>query len=203
MNKTIDYYDNKAELFATETIGIDMSDNQDRFLSYLPIKAKILDAGCGSGRDTIAFLNKGYDVYAIDASSVMCEIASQNTGIEVRCISFEELTGSAVYDGIWACASLLHVKRSNLSEVLKNLHRLLKPNGVLYASFKYGEYEREKDGRYFNDLNEALAEKYFSKDYSVLEMFMNNDHRDDRSEELWLNILAKKNHRILKGEYIR
>ena len=192
MNKTIEYYNNKADSYVADTMNLDMGDIRSRFLSYLPANAKILDAGCGSGRDTIAFLREGYDVNAIDASQAMCEIASKNTGIDVKCISFEELTGESVYDGIWACASLLHVKRSDLEKVLNNLHDLLKPNGVLYASFKYGDNERIKEDRYFNDMTEQLAMQYFSKAFKVLETFVNNDHRSDRSGENWINIIAKK-----------
>lgn len=192
MNKTIEYYNNRAGMYAEETMHLDMEDIRSRFLSFIPDGGKILDAGCGSGRDTIAFLNKGYDVDAIDASQVMCEIASENTGIEVKCVRFEELTGEPVYDGIWACASLLHVKREALESVLDNLHGLLKSGGVIYASFKYGDTERIKDDRYFNDITETLAEEYFAKAFQVVEIFINSDHRSDRPGENWVNIIARK-----------
>lgn len=192
MNKTVEYYNNRADSYVEDTINLDMGDIRSRFLSYLPANAKILDAGCGSGRDTIAFIKEEYDVDAIDASQVMCEIASENTGIEVKCVSFEELTGEPVYDGIWACASLLHVKREALESVLDNLHGLLKSGGVIYASFKYGDKERVKDDRYFNDMTETLAEEYFAKAFRVVEIFINSDHRSDRPGESWVNIIARK-----------
>lgn len=192
MNKTIEYYNNKADSYVEDTMNLDMGDIRRRFLSYLPANAKILDAGCGSGRDTIAFLKAGYDVDAMDASQTMCEIASKNTGVDVQCISFEELTGDSAYDGIWACASLLHVKRSDLENVLDRLHSLLKTDGVLYASFKYGENEKVKGDRYFNDMTENLIQQCFSNIFTIVEIFSNNDHRDKRSEEKWINVIARK-----------
>ena len=153
-DQTIRYYDEHAEDFVAGTENADMRECRERFLCYLKAGQKILDAGCGSGRDVIAFREAGYEVDAFDASAAICRIASEKTGIEVKQMRFEELEGANQYDGIWACASLLHVKPEDLPDVLQRLCRLLKTEGILYVSLKDGSAEREKDGRYFHDLTE-------------------------------------------------
>lgn len=142
--KTIDYYNKHAEEFTASTFGVDMESLYQPFLAELPERACILDVGCGSGRDTLAFKYKGYEVTAIDYSEELVKRATQLTGIQVRLKSFYELNEHEIYDGIWACASLLHCERSRLREVLGKLITAMKPNGVLYMSFKYGDSDRKK-----------------------------------------------------------
>ena len=112
MNTTIEYYENNAESFSQATLNVDFSDVQDRFASLIPEGAFILDFGCGSGRDTKYFLGRGFKVDAIDGSENLCKIASENTGIEVRNMLFSELDAGELYDGIWACSSILHYRLS-------------------------------------------------------------------------------------------
>ena len=81
MSETIEYYDNNAENYADSTANIDFSEMQDAFLSEIKAGAFILDFGCGSGRDLLYFLQKGYNVTALDGSSAMCRIARKKTGI--------------------------------------------------------------------------------------------------------------------------
>ena len=193
MNKTIEYYNNNAEEFVSGTINADMSYCRDRFLKYIPKSGLILDAGCGSGRDTIVFLSEGYYVNAFDASPEICRIASEKTGINVQCMRFEDLSGEKKYDGIWACASLLHEERGNLQSVMQKLTRLLKNDGVLYASFKYGATDRIKNGRYFCDMTEvSLTELVQSTGLKVLELYNTTDVRPSRDEEKWINVIARK-----------
>ena len=108
-NRTINYYENNAMLFAHDTENVVFTDVQVRFLNKLQQGANILDFGCGSGRDTRFFLEKGYSVDAIDGSAELCRLASKNTGINVRHMFFSELNEIEKYDGIWACASILHM----------------------------------------------------------------------------------------------
>lgn len=190
-NQTIQYYDENADAFIAGTENADMQECRVRFLQYLKPGQKILDAGCGSGRDVIAFREAGYEAEAFDASAEICRIASEKTGIDVKQLRFEELDGTGEYDGIWACASLLHVKPADLPDVLRRLYRLLKPGGILYASFKYGAGEREKKGRYFNDLTEEPLRKLLSETgFSIKELFVTQDVRAGRSQEKWLNAIA-------------
>ena len=109
MNETLNYYNSHAEAFAGTTINIDFTEIQDKFLGYLPANAKILDFGCGSGRDAAYFHKKGFAVDAVDGSAELCRRASAYSGITVRQMLFSDLAAEEEYDGIWACSSILHL----------------------------------------------------------------------------------------------
>ena len=203
--RTLSYYDENASAFCEGTRNADMSEMRGRFLRYLKPGALILDAGCGSGRDSKAFIESGYRVVALDGSKEMCRQASAYLGQEVQCRRFEEIDEKEVYDGIWACASLLHVPHELLPEVISRLIAALVDGGVLYASFKYGEEEREAGGRYFTDLredgwNKVLEEaeeemkgnKSGSKKLETIECFVTGDVREGRGGEKWLNVVGRK-----------
>jgi SAM-dependent methyltransferase len=191
--KTIDYYNQYADEFTQATLNVDMESLYQPFLAELPECAYIFDIGCGPGRDTLAFKNKGYKVDAIDYSVELVERATLLTGIQVKLQSFYEIDEHEIYDGIWACASLLHCERDRLGELVGKLVNALKPNGVLYMSFKYGDSDREKDGRAFTDLNEEQAEALREQFEYVQQLnhWITIDQRPDRQEK-WLNLLWKK-----------
>lgn len=204
--RTISYYNENAVAFCKETRNADMSETREQFLQYLKPGALILDAGCGSGRDSKAFLESGYRVVAMDGSEKMCRLASKFLGQEVQCRRFEEIDEKERYDGIWACASLLHVPYELLPKVIARLVDSLVDGGVLYASFKYGgdkmKGERESGGRYFTDLTEegwrrvleeAEEEKKGSrKKLETVECFVTGDVREGRGGEKWLNVVGRK-----------
>lgn len=191
--KTIDYYSIHVEQFIQVTLNVDMEDLYQPFLESLPTNAHILDLGCGSGRDTLAFINKGYIVDAIDYSEVLVKKSSELTGVNVRNQSFYELDDNDQYDGVWACASLLHCDRNRLRDVLKRILNALRRGGVCYMSFKYGSTDREKDGRSFTDLNEVQSQDLLEQflNVEILKQWITVDKRPDRDEK-WLNILWKK-----------
>ena len=191
--KTIDYYNKHAEEFTASTFEVDMESLYQPFLAELLEGARILDVGCGSGRDTLAFKKKGYQVDAIDYSEELVKKASRLTGIPIKLKSFYEIDDYEAYDGIWACASLLHCERNHLKEVIGKLVSALKPNGVLYMSFKYGNGDRQKEGRQFTDLDEEQA-KALRKQFNYVQkikQWITIDQRPDRQEK-WLNLLWKK-----------
>lgn len=190
---TLDYYNHNAEQFYDSTVKVAMESIYAPFLRYLPEHGSILDLGCGSGRDTLAFHQKGYQVDATDYSETLVSKAQQLTGLAVRQQSFYELDEENKYDGVWACASLLHCERQKLPEVLSRILRTLKAGGVLYMSFKYGSTDREKDGRNFTDLNEQQAHELVREvpGFLLLQQWITVDQRPDRAEE-WLNILLRK-----------
>ena len=191
--KTIDYYNKHAEEFTASTFEVDMESLYQPFLVELQEGARILDVGCGSGRDTLAFKNKGYQVDAIDYSEELVKKATQLTGIPVRLQSFYEIDADQAYDGIWACASLLHCERTRLKEVIGKLLSALKPNGMLYMSFKYGNGDRQKDGRQFTDLGEVQAKALLGQFDRVqqIQQWITIDQRPERQEK-WLNLIWKK-----------
>ena len=191
--KTIDYYNKHAEEFTASTFEVDMESLYQPFLAELLEGARILDVGCGSGRDTLAFKNKGYQVDAIDYSEELVKKASRLTGIPIKLKSFYEVDDYEAYDGIWACASLLHCERTRLKEVIGKLVSALKPNGVLYMSFKYGNGDRQKDGRQFTDLDEVQAKALLGQFDRVqqIQQWITIDQRPERQEK-WLNLIWKK-----------
>ena len=194
--KTMDYYNQYADEFTVSTFKVDMESLYQPFLAELQEGTRILDVGCGSGRDTLAFKNKGYHVDAIDYSDELVKKATRLTGIPIKLQSFYEIDADDAYDGIWACASLLHCERNRLPEVLEKMLRALKPKGVIYMSFKHGDLDREKDGRHFTDLNKHQAEELLNqfKNISLIQLWITIDKRPDRTEE-WLNILLKQHDR--------
>ena len=192
MDQTISYYEEHAVEFCRSTLEADMTYCRDRFLKYLNPGSRILDAGCGSGRDSKAIVELGHYVTAMDASPKICAEAEKVLGQKVLCQSFEELDMENTFDGIWACASLLHVYRERIPDVLYRLKRALKEGGVLYASFKYGDGEVIKRGRYFSNYNErTLKELMQDAGFEILELFVTEDVRRDRSGEKWVNVIGK------------
>ncbi len=137
------------------------------FLERMPAGGKILDAGCGSGRDTRYFLQHGYLVEAFDASAEMCQLASEYTGQKVHHRTFDEVHGILVFDGVWACASLLHVRRDSIDAVLRKLCCALKVNGVMFVSFKLRDEEWEDGGRLFNGYSQRTFETLLTKHPSL------------------------------------
>ena len=192
--KTVAYYDRNAEAFVSGTLSADMSEARSQFTSLLPANARILDFGCGSGRDTKAFLEAGYRAEATDGSHALCEIASAYTGIPVVQADFRDLDAVERYDGIWACASLLHLPRADLQDVLRKTEKALKPGGILYLSFKYGSFEGIRNGRYFTDLTESSLDALLQTVPSLQKVLLwcTRDVRPDREDTEWLNALLRR-----------
>lgn len=195
MNKTIDYYNKNAESFISHTIDVDFKLTQTRFQDKLPAKAKILDFGCGAGRDTRYFLEQGFQVDAIDGSEELCKSASEYTGITVKHMYFEDLDVVDTYDGIWACSSILHVKKAELPDIFQKMIKALKEHGVIYTSFKYSEFEGDRQGRYFTDMTEVSFTEFVKQfpELKVEDLWITGDVRPGRGEEKWLNLILRKN----------
>jgi 2-polyprenyl-3-methyl-5-hydroxy-6-metoxy-1,4-benzoquinol methylase len=192
-DSTLNYYDTNAENFISGTISVDFRDTQNRFLSHLSGK-RILDFGCGSGRDTKYFLEKGYEVTAIDGSLELCKAASLYTGIAVKQMLFQELDEKEVYDGIWACSSILHLPKAELKTVMTKMSEALTGNGIIYTSFKYGSFEGERNGRYFTDFTIEDFEAFISdiRTLDMKEYWITGDVRPGREDEKWLNLILQK-----------
>ncbi len=192
--ETLQYYEDNAETFISGTVNADMSDARQRFLKLLPENALILDFGCGSGRDTKAFLEHGDRVDAIDGSAELCRQASDYTGICVRQMLFQELDISNYYDGVWACASILHLSKIEISDVLKRISNALKPGGILYTSFKYGTFEGMRNNRYFTDFTETTLSKLWIgiDSLQIIDIWTTQDVRPGREEKRWINLLARR-----------
>lgn len=189
------YYQCNARQFFESTVAVDMAEIRDRFTALLPAHGSVLDAGCGSGRDAKAFVEQGFQVEAFDASPELAELASQHSGLPVKVMRFQELDAVARYDGIWSCASLLHVPLAELPQVFRRLAQALKAGGVLYASFKHGQGERVDNGRAFTDMHEGeiagMLRENEIDELRVMQEWMSEDRRRERSNR-WVNVLVEK-----------
>ena len=192
-DKTLEYYETNTVEFYESTVIADLTILHDKFLEQVPVGGRILDFGCGSGRDTKAFLDRGYQVDAIDGSAELSKLASQYTGIQVRCMDFFDLDAINTYDGIWACASLLHVEKQRIPDIISKLRDALVTGGVLYMSFKYGDFNEFRDERHFTDLNEELAEELLSKINGIetVDIWQSYDVRRGKDVH-WLNVMVRK-----------
>ena len=193
-NNTLGYYNKNSVDFVHSTRDVDFREIQDKFLGLIAPKSLILDFGCGSGRDTKYFLSKGYAVEAWDGSIELCKAASEFTQIDVKNKLFQDLSASSLYDGIWACSSILHLPLNDLILVMKKIESALKNTGVLYTSFKYGDYSGERNGRYFTDMTEDRFDEIlqYCPALHIIEIWQTGDVRQDRENEKWLNILLRK-----------
>ena len=193
-NQTLLFYTQNADSFFSGTVIADMQEVRKRFTDCLAKCGTILDFGCGSGRDTRAFMDDGFQVDAADGSVDMCARASKYTGITVKHMMFNELEAHNQYDGIWACASLLHLPKKELADVLRKIEDALKENGVLYASFKYGDFEGIRDGRYFTDFTENSLRAFWKETtcMRIFDLWVSQDVRADRKEKQWINLLARR-----------
>ena len=193
--KTLDYYNKNARSFAEATVDVDFYDTQKYFQNLLPEQGYILDFGCGSGRDIKYFLSQHFHVDAIDGSEELCRIASDYTGIKVKKMLFKELEEIEKYDGIWACSSILHLPKRELKAVFEKMVKALKKDGIIYTSFKYGDFEGERNGRYFTDFTEEKFNEFVQniENVKLKEEWITCDVRPGRGEEKWLNLILQKN----------
>ena len=188
------YYNRNAAEYILDTYKADMSEIRNVFMIYLPAHGTVLDAGCGSGRDSKAFVEAGFEVYAIDGSTAMVEHCRRMTGVRVELVSFQDYRTDMKFDGIWACASLLHLKPGELSPVITRFCGYLKPGGVFFMSFKYGLKDYVKDGRYFNcHTEESIASLLTGvRGIEILENFITGDVRPGRADERWVNVIVQR-----------
>ena len=195
MKKNLAYYAQNARSFFDNTVDVDMASLHEAFLSKLAPDASILDAGCGSGRDAKAFVQRGYDVTAFDASAPLARLASEHCGLDVAVRTFSEVSEISAYDGVWSCASLLHVPVVDLADALGKLWRSLRPGGCFYLSFKLGDGERVHDGRHFTDANVETLRAWLAPlpKLSSVQTWITEDRRPERSEK-WINALAMRHH---------
>lgn len=192
---TLDYYNKNSEEYFNSTLNVDMTNTYKEFLKLVPEGGKILDLGCGSGRDSMNFMKLGYEVTSVDGAKKLAKRASVLLGKEVIVSTFEELELKEKFHGIWACASLLHIKREDLKTVLNNLYNNLDDNGVFYMSFKYGEKEYVDDkNRYFNCFTDESIISFINENtkFNILDLYITEDKLGRVNEVKWLNLICNK-----------
>ena len=191
---TIEYYNKNADKFFNDTHNLDMKEIYNEFIKHLPNKGKILDAGCGSGRDTKAFSDFGYKVTAFDASSELVNLARAYTKQNIFHLTFDKITWKNEFDGIWACASLLHVSEKEFQSSGTIIYNALKKNCPFYVSFKYGYKNYLKDNRFFQCHDEDSLYKSMKSigSFSKNHTWITTDVRPNRKEDKWLNAIYIK-----------
>lgn len=191
--RTTQYYNQNSDDFFASTVSADVTPLYEHFVKYIPEKGRILDFGCGSGRDTKAFLSMGYQVDAIDGSEEMCKLASQHTGINVRCIDFFDLDDESKYDAIWACASIIHVPSQQLPSLLTKMQASIVQDGIIFVSFKHSDFEGERNGRFFSDMTAERFHNLLSEtsDLAIVEEWYSEDVRNDKDQS-WYSVILRK-----------
>lgn len=197
---TIRSYNRFAKEYDSNVSGLLPKESFEEFIRYLPTSAKILDLGCGSGRDVMLFSKLGYEVIGVDLSEKLIEIAKAKAPKaqfyiqDIRQIEFQENT----FDGIWASASLLHIPKNDIYFVLSYLRKIMKPDVVLYISLKQGKGEVfEKDKRYGNlsklwvyysyeEIKLLIEKTEFSIVYSKI-----SNESNSYSSKPWIDIICK------------
>ena len=163
--RTLDFYQTRADEWAARMPHV-WAPELDGFLDLLAPGAKVLELGCGDGRDTAHMIARGFAVDASDGSPEMARRAGERIGREVPVMRFDQLDATSAYDAVWCHASLLHAERADLPGILKRIFRALRPGGRHFASFKgdsQGDEEGHRDefGRYYNYMSEeALRAAY-------------------------------------------
>lgn len=194
LNDTVKFYNQNASNFYETTVNVNMEQLYSWFEQFIRPGMLIMDLGCGSGRDTLYFLNKGYQVVPVEPSSELAGMASHLCQCEVICKTAEQLDYENHFDGIWACSSLLHIPFKEMNDVLMKLHLSLKPDGVLFISVKVGEFEGMRNGRYFCDytLDKFEMLNYRVIGFEMIDYIYTEDKRPERQKEKWLSIILKK-----------
>ena len=192
--RTIHYYNENAEQYFRETVAADMAVTCDRFLKYVRPGGKIVDIGAGSGRDLKYFKEKGYAAEGIDASEELCKLASDHTGVQVICTQIQDWKPGRQYAGIWACASLLHLKMDEIETFICRLPDLLEEGGTAYISLKSGiETGEDEKGRYFTNVTEDDLRKITGKtDGLEIVEFWNSCDQMRRQDFIWMNVILKR-----------
>lgn len=189
-----EYYNQYASIYFENTVNLDVSHLIEPFTSYLEEGASILDLGCGSGRDSLTFLNMGYDVTALDGSEEMCSLAGIHTDLDVLHMQFEDLDFEEVFDGIWACASLVHLEKEEFPHILKKISRALQPGGILYISLHKGNFEGFINQRYFAEYSKKELRNIIDTfdEFQIKELWTTDDARGKSDNKQWLNLLVQK-----------
>jgi mutator protein MutT len=192
---TLAYYRNNAREYVEETVAFDVTNAmRRRFAAMLAPGSHILDLGCGSGRDSRFFIDQGHRVTPVDAVAEIASQAAQYLARPVRVQKAEELNETDTYDGIWACASLLHIPRSRIHETFACIITAMRHQGIWYMSFKQGEMEyKDHKQRFFSNYSIPLMKQLLVQfpQIKLLEMSESTSIlRGDK--QLWLNVLIKK-----------
>ncbi len=166
--ETLRVYGDKAEDYAGMVIQMGNDPRLEAFIAALTRGARVLDLGCGPGWAAARMAAAGMQVDATDASPEMVDMAGRHKGVTASVATFDDITGTDIYDGIWANFSLLHAPRAEMPRHLAALRRALKPGGLFHIGMKTGTGEkRDGIGRLYSyytgdELHRLLSDAGFS-----------------------------------------
>ena len=190
---TIDYYDQNAQEYYERTVDADLAEIREYFLGFLRRDARILDFGCGSGRDAKAFAEAGRTVEALDGSQELCRIASEYLGMDVRNMMFQDFEETEAYDGLWACASILHLTYEEIMDVMKRIHGALKPQGVFYTNVQIRDLRGRTRRTVLYGFRRKKMEDFWRTELFDLErMWLTGDALPGRHEGQWINVILRR-----------
>ncbi len=187
------YYESNAERYAAETFFADMSEQYQRFRLLLKKGAKILDVGSGSGRDACYFQKQGYQVTALEPSKNLCREIRKVFSGEIVCSNIQNYRPTERYDGIWACASLIHLQEEEVLQFFEKIDQYLDDNGIIYISGKNGISTGEvEEGRFFLEFTEQLVEKILTVNKKLkLEQLWYTEDASGRKGFWWMNVILR------------
>lgn len=193
MKETIDYYNRNADWYYWTTVAVDLDALRKKFASYLPYEATIIDMGCGSGRDVMAFSDMGHHVIGLDASEELVKLARERLEIKAVVGDMSYWKSREPYDGVWCCASLIHLNGVEKKRFFSNLEYNLKPGGIIFISVKDGiETGIDAEGRYQSNCSEEELREYLKgAGCEILEILTTEDALG-RERFKWLNVFARK-----------
>lgn len=188
------YYNKHAKEFINNTLNVDLKPIYERFEPYLKKGQKILDVGFGSGRDSLHFDKKGYEVVSIDFAEEIVSRGKILLSNEVLLVDVRDMQYKDEFHAIWASAVFLHLTEEEMLKAFENCAEALKMKGSLYVSFKYGDTEKYRHGRYFNDYNEVKFSEMISscEKFNISEMWKTEDARPNKKGHYWLNVILKR-----------
>ena len=195
MEKTIETYNKHAKQYAVYSFTRISQYELIQFISFLKGK-KVLDAGCGAGRDTEYFREEGFDAIGIDASEGLINEAKDRVGNNFRVMDMRKLEfDDSSFDGIWCCASIFHIPKNELKVVLKEFYRTLKDKGILYIAVKEGEGEKivkdmkvNNEPRYYAFYKQPeLESELRNVGFEII-----NGYSEEIEGVVWLNVFVKK-----------
>ncbi|MEM1040947.1 MAG: class I SAM-dependent methyltransferase [Pseudomonadota bacterium] len=190
--ETLRVYDTKAAEYARL-----VADTQNAqlavFMEALPPGGHVLDLGCGPGNSAAAMAKAGFTVEATDASKEMIALASRHPGVTARLARFDEISGTDIYDGIWANFSLLHAERTEMPGHLAALRKALRPGGVFHLGMKTGDgAQRDGIGRFYTFYSvEALYDLLRSAGFSPVHQETGVEKGLAGTMDPWVVILSR------------
>ena len=192
----------KETIETTNKLAIDFDNrffNRDMRIHYRNFLINIngngiLDVGCGTGRDVVYFTDLKYDCVGIDISEGMLSIARKRKGVYLN-VDMENISHfNYKFDGIWCCASLYHLPKKRVMDVLNKFYKVLNKNGILFLAVKEGKGE----GYIKRDIFEGRRKFYSFYTLTELLILLNKFEviyilREKKDNQIWLNLVVRKN----------